>query len=66
MNVIGKIAKFILNFPKMIMDDLIVTLSVALYPVKMLKKTVDVICDNDRWVSRVAASQMIWSSSRNG
>jgi hypothetical protein len=47
MNVIGKIAKFILNLPEMIMNALIVTLSVALQPVKILKKTVDVICDDD-------------------
>jgi len=45
-NVISKIAKFVLNLPKMVIDALIVTLSVALYPVKILKKTVDAICDD--------------------
>jgi hypothetical protein len=47
MNVISKITKFVLNLPEMIMNALIVTLSVALQPVKVLKKTVDVICDDD-------------------
>jgi hypothetical protein len=31
----------------MIVNALIVTLSVALQPVKILKKSVDVICDDD-------------------
>jgi hypothetical protein len=46
-NVIGKIAKFVLNLPKMIMNALVVTLSIVLQPVKILKKPVDVICDDD-------------------
>jgi hypothetical protein len=42
-NVIGKIAKFILNLPKMIMNALIVTLSVTLQPVKILMKAVQLM-----------------------
>jgi hypothetical protein len=45
-NVISKTAKLVLNLPEMIMNALIVTLSVARQPVKILKKSVDVICDN--------------------
>ena len=46
MNVISKTTKFVLNLSEMIMDTLIVTLSVTLEPMKILKKTVDVICDD--------------------
>jgi hypothetical protein len=34
-----EIAKLVLNLPKMIVNALIVTLSVALQPVKILKKS---------------------------
>jgi hypothetical protein len=47
MNVISEIAKLILNLPEMIVNALIVMLPVALQPVKILKKLVDVICDDD-------------------
>lgn len=43
-NVIGKIAKFILNLPEMIINASIVMLTVALQLMKILKKAVDVIC----------------------
>jgi hypothetical protein len=45
--VIGKFAQFGLNLLKMIMNALIVTLSVALQPIRILKKAVDVICNDD-------------------
>ena len=47
MNVISKITKLILNLTEMIMNALTVALSVVLWPVKILKKTIDVICDDD-------------------
>jgi hypothetical protein len=45
-NVISKTAKLVLNLPEIIINALIVTLSVALQPVKILKKSVNVICDD--------------------
>ena len=47
MNVISKVTKLILDLPKMIMNALIVALSVVLQPMKIMKKMIDVICDDD-------------------
>lgn len=52
-NVISTFVKFSLNFPKMIMNALIDFFQ----PMKILKKAVDVICDDDAslWDGAVAA-----------
>jgi hypothetical protein len=46
-DVIGKVAKLILNCPEMIVNPSVVTLSVVLQPMQILEKAVDVICDDN-------------------
>lgn len=47
MKIISQITKFVLDFSKMIVNALVVTLSVVLNAMQILEKSVDIIRDND-------------------